>query len=174
MSEETNPSERTSRRRIYEVYIDGSGIWLDENGQQTEPLYGFLIVKKGYYMEPGSIENNPYPPEIVRATNFCTNNQSEYLALKELIEWLPDHSVAKVYSDSMLVVCQIGGFVHNQPVKWECRHPELKVLKANIETRIQEKDLTIHLYWIPRENNMFGVILQRINEHAANKRRRSN
>jgi ribonuclease HI len=169
--EEANPSERKERRRIYEVFIDGSGVWLDENGQQTEPLYGFLIVKKGFFMEPESFENNPYPPEIVKATNFCTNNQAEYLALKELIEWLPDHSVAKVYSDSMLVVCQIGGFVNNQPVKWECRHPELKVLKANIEARIQEKDLTIHLYWIPREKNKFGKILERINVNARNARK---
>jgi hypothetical protein len=47
----------------------------------------------------------------------------------------------------------------------------LKVLKANIEARIIEKQLTINLEWVPREKNKFGLILQRINERAANKRR---
>lgn len=166
-----NPSRKEQKQHIYEAYIDGSGVWMDENGKLQEPLYGFLITKKGFFMEPDSIINNPYPPVIVQATTKTTNNQAEYLALKELIEWLPDESVVKVLSDSTLVVAQIGGTVKGIFTKWECRHPELKVLKANIEARIIEKQLTINLEWVPREKNKFGLILQRINERAANKRR---
>jgi ribonuclease HI len=170
MSEdENNPSVR--KRRIYEAYIDGSGVWMDETRTLQEPLYGFLITKKGFFMEADSIVQNPYPPVIVQATTKTTNNQAEYLALKELIEWLPEDSVIKVFSDSMLVVCQIGGIAEGVYTKWECRHPELRVLKANIEARIIEKRLNVSLEWVPRERNKFGKVLQGINERAANKRR---
>jgi ribonuclease HI len=171
MSVARGRTEMTGRKMVYEVYIDGSGVWMDENGKLQEPLYGFLITKKAIYMEPDSAVNNPYPPIIVQATNKTTNNQAEYLALKELIEWLPDESIVKVFSDSTLVVAQIGGIIRGQFTKWECKHPELKVLKASIEARIKEKQLSISLEWIPREKNRFGIILQRINERAAKKRR---
>lgn len=160
-----------TKKHIYEAYIDGSGVWMDENGVLQEPLYGFLITKKGFFMEPDTMINNPYPPVIVQAISKTTNNQAEYLALKELIEWLPDGSIVKVFSDSTLVVAQIGGTIRGSFTKWECRHPELKVLKANIEARIFEKKLSVNLEWVNRENNKFGKILQGINERAASKRR---
>lgn len=171
LEEDINPSLKQQKKHIYEVYIDGSGVWMDENGKLQEPLYGFLITKKGFFLEGATLIVNPYPPVIVQATTKTTNNQSEYLALKELIEWLPDGSVAKVYSDSTLVVAQLGGDIKGIYTKWECRHPELKVLKANIEARIVEKQLSINLEWVKRDHNKFGLILQRINERAANKRR---
>jgi len=171
MNEEINPSSKKQKKYVYEAYIDGSGVWMDENGKLQEPLYGFLITKKGLFMDIDSTVINPYPPVIVQATNKTTNNQAEYLALKELVEWLPDGSIAKVFSDSTLVVAQLGGDIRGEYVKWECRHPELKVLKANIEARIIEKDLTIHLEWLKRDYNKFGKVLQGINERAAYKRR---
>ena len=171
IEEEVNPTLKNQKRHIYEAYIDGSGVWMDENGKLQEPLYGFLITKKGFFLEADSIILNPYPPVIVQATNRTTNNQAEYLALKELIEWLPDDSVVKVFSDSTLVVAQLGGDIRGVYTKWECRHPELKVLKANIEARILEKQLTVNLEWVKRDRNKFGLVLQRINERAALKRR---
>lgn len=150
-------------KKIYEAYIDGSGVYKDYAGNTIYPMYGFLITKESSYLIHGDLETFHKKPQIFKTMKNITNNQSEYLALKSLIEWLPRESVCIVYSDSQLVVCQMGGFKEaNIHCNWKCHDHDLMKINEEIRDEIIKKNLSIELRWVPRERNIFGKVLDKI------------
>lgn len=147
------------KRKIFIAYIDGSGA-----EQKAKGMYGYLITKQGIYLDPlAPVKESHWKPVIKKSESYITGNAAEYLALKELIEFLPKNSVAIVYSDSRLVVCQVGGkLAPTIPCRWKCRNPRLRKLRDEILEIIEKKSLDVRLQWIPREENKFGKVLERL------------
>jgi len=146
---------------------------LDFNRSKVKPIFGFLITKEGIWMEADKpIKINHMKPQIYRSKKDITNNQAEYMALKKLVEWLPPKSICKVYSDSMLVVCQIGGTVNGKECHWRCHNLDLRNLKMEVLKIMREKELTVGLRWLPREINRYGIILDKV-KNADKKEKRN-
>lgn len=151
------------KRKIYEAYIDGGGVSKDFRGNILYPVYGFLITKEAIFLEPDSVIKKSFKPQVFYARKIITNNQSEYLGLKSLVEWLPRNSTCVVYSDSRLVVCQLDGELSlGEPCHFQCHNQKLKRIKNEVEDIIEKKKLKLHLRWVPRERNKFGIILDKI------------
>lgn len=161
--EETiNPSKRG--KKFFEAYIDGSGGWLTNEGKWIPARWGFIITKEGLYLDADEpTKKDHFPPFFFDGgkDKDLTNNSAEYLGLKVLVDFLPSRSVCVVYSDSMLVVCQNGGEANGRPCFWECKNPHLARIRAQINDIKASKELTLFIKWIPREENRFGIIMDR-------------
>ena len=90
-----------------------------------------------------------------------TNNVGEYkavlLALQCVLRALPSLP-ATIYTDSLLVVNQVSGV-------WACRKPHLLPFKRKVNElmrKIMNGGRDIRLEWIPREENLAGIELERL------------
>ena len=90
-----------------------------------------------------------------------TNNVGEYkavlLALQCVLRALPSLP-ATIYTDSLLVVNQVSGV-------WACRKPHLLPFKRKVNElmqKIMNGGRNIRLEWIPREENLAGIELERL------------
>ena len=100
-------------------------------------------------------------PIFIAYPSPVTNNVGEYkavlLALQCVLRALPGLP-ATIYTDSLLVVNQVNGV-------WACRKPHLLPFKRKVNELMQKimnggKD--IRLEWIPREENLAGIELERL------------
>lgn len=159
---------------IIVAYIDGSGDQQDEWGRSKGALYGYKIVKKGIFLDPlAPIEEVKEKPVVVRSKKRLTSNEAEFSALKILVENVENNCCLKVYSDSKLLVRAFGGKIAGRNVrKVDLKNKNLQVIKEEIENCLLEKNITLFLEWIPREENVFGEVLDRIKFKSARERRK--
>jgi len=88
-----------------------------------------------------------------------TNNVGEYKAvLLALQRVLNNLTPITIYTDSLLVVNQVSGV-------WACRKPHLLPFKRKVNElmqKIMNGGRDIRLEWIPREENLAGIELERL------------
>lgn len=158
--------------KIFKAYIDGGGSFKDYRGKWQKSLYGFWIVKKAEFLVAG-LEKHNYKAEIFQSPIPVSNNASEYLGLRSLIKFLPEACICNVYSDSRLVVCQMHGTLAPlKPCHYRINNDNLFRLNREIRDLIREKNLVIHLRWIPREENRFGRLLERRQKDLQKKKKK--
>jgi ribonuclease HI len=85
-----------------------------------------------------------------------TGNKGEYLALAHALTWALDNCFPEleVFSDSELLVKQING-------QYNCENSSLQFTKEVIEQVIRINFVKVSLTWIPREQNLAGIELER-------------
>ena len=84
-----------------------------------------------------------------------TNNTGEYLVVIRALEKIIARGGEEqtiICTDSLLVVNQVKG-------TWQCRKPRLVLLRDRVRQLSSEAKAT--LLWIPREENLAGIILDR-------------
>lgn len=158
--------------KIFKAYIDGGGSFKDNKGKWQKSLYGFWIVKKAEFLVVG-LEKHNYKAQIFQSPIAVSNNASEYLGLMSLIKTLPKACICNIYCDSRLVVCQMHGTLAPlTPCRYRINNHNLFRLNREIRDLIKEKNLIIHLRWIPREENKFGRLLERRQRNLQKKKKR--
>lgn len=83
-----------------------------------------------------------------------TNNEAEYRGLIYALLNVPRGSELEIFSDSQLMVNQFCG-------NFAVRNPNLASLLKRAREIIQERQLTVTLTWVPREQNLAGRLLDR-------------
>jgi ribonuclease HI len=81
-----------------------------------------------------------------------TNNETEYLAVIEALNFVEENSDVLIFSDSKLVVNQIK-------MEWHIKEKRLKELFKKVIEIIDKKKLKFDIMWVPRERNKAGKIL---------------
>ena len=114
------------------VYVDGSG----------KPKSRYC-----YYVK----ENNRF--KYHESKQELTNNQAEYLAIREALKDLLDEDKEIiVYSDSKVVVNQLN---HEYAINDDI----LRALAFEIWSMINDKDADVRFRWISRKDNLAGKML---------------
>ena len=130
------------------IWIDGAG-W---NGEKSR----FAIVVEGTHgwIRERSIHTIKRPK---------TNNEAEYLALIEALEYLDRNfmqfkdPVVEIYTDSQLVYHQVNG-------DWRINKPHLRELNKRVQsllTKLRNLRMTIELKWLRRDENLAGQLLEK-------------
>jgi ribonuclease HI len=81
-----------------------------------------------------------------------TNNEAEYLAVIEALNFVEENSNVLILSDSKLIVNQIK-------MEWHIKEERLREMFKKIIGIIDEKKLKFKIEWIPREENKAGKVL---------------
>ncbi len=81
-----------------------------------------------------------------------TNNEAEYLAVIEALNFVEENSDILILSDSKLIVNQIK-------MEWHIKEKRLRELFERAIAIIDKKKLKFKIDWIPREENKAGKIL---------------
>jgi ribonuclease HI len=123
-------------RRFKAFHIDGAGPRPDGTGS------GFAWV---------SLDRDE---ERVRRVDGLTSNQAEYRGLIAVLKYLLPSSSARIYTDSQLVAEQFNR-------RWAVNDPDLRALLQKARDLIEDKELSIQVRWIPREENLAGKLLDR-------------
>jgi ribonuclease HI len=76
----------------------------------------------------------------------ASNNEAEFNAVILALENLPDHTAARIKTDSQVVVWHLSG-------EEKSRRPTFMKKRLLIQDIILEKNLRIHIQWIPRKQN---------------------
>jgi ribonuclease HI len=76
----------------------------------------------------------------------ASNNEAEFNAVILALENLPDHTHARIRTDSQVVVWHLSGEEKN-------RHPTFIKKRLLIKDMILTKNLRVELQWIPRKQN---------------------
>jgi ribonuclease HI len=116
------------------VYVDGAGARPDGKGS------GFAWIQE-----------NTGKRHIHREDGL-TNNEAEYLGLRSALEDLPVGSNAEVSTDSTLVCGQFNG-------QYRVRDAKMSRLLDAVKQVIANKQLTVKVVWIPRQENLAGKLL---------------
>jgi ribonuclease HI len=116
------------------IYTDGAGARPDGIGS------GFAWVYEGSGKKD------------VQRKDGLTNNEAEYTGLLSAIRCLPNGAQAEILTDSTLMWGQFSG-------KYKVKVPALVKLLAEVRQVIQQKNLTVTVTWIPREENLAGRLL---------------
>ncbi len=80
-----------------------------------------------------------------------TNNESEYMAVIHALKDNKNDDI-DIYSDSQLIVNQINK-------KWKIKEKGLKKLADEIWKLSENRE--VKLYWVPRQRNKAGIILEK-------------
>ena len=105
-------------------------------------------------------------PIFIAYPSPVTNNVGEYTAVLLALQWvlnnLTDPPVRRepitIHTDSLLVVNQVSGV-------WACRKHHLLPFKRKVNElmqKIMNGGRDIRLEWIPREENLAGIELERL------------
>jgi ribonuclease HI len=81
-----------------------------------------------------------------------TNNEVEYTAVIEALNFVEENSDVFILSDSKLVVNQIK-------MEWHIKEKRLRELFETVIKIIDKKKLKFKIEWIPREENKAGKVL---------------
>jgi len=111
----------------------------------------------GYLLSDGT-------KKIFRDYNL-TNNQAEWLSLLTLLIDLKPNTNVTIYTDSSIVANQFNK-------NWTTVNRTLKHLKEICYQVIKIKGLSVNVIWIPRKENKFGEILDRILNRERRKRQK--
>jgi len=125
----------TPEVKVKRFHIDGAGARPNGGGS------GYAWIRLG-------TEN-----QRVKRIDGLTNNQAEYRALLAVLEYVTGGSHLSISTDSQLVCEQFCG-------RYAVRDPKLKELLSQARKIIAEKDLTVEVRWIPREQNFAGRLLE--------------
>lgn len=121
-----------------DIYIDGAG-W---NGKCCKIC----------------IASNRNSYKIIEYWEEQTNNQMEYLALLNAIEYAKTctigYNTLNVSTDSELMYKQLTG-------KYKTRNIGLLFLQERLQALLNEVTFSLDLHWIPREENIAGIILDK-------------
>ncbi len=126
--------------------VEQSEIYIDGSTQNICVIIGHEII-----IEPALVGHK------------VSNNQGEYYALLKALQVAQAQGIrrATIYSDSELLVRQLtldaGGF----PI-YKIKSPNLKNLHKTARTVIDCNFDRITLKWIPREENLAGIALERL------------
>ena len=87
--------------------------------------------------------------EISKYTSIKTNNEAEYLAVLEALNYMRDNNLksATILCDSELLVNQLN-------LKYNVKNENLKMLFNKVQEL--KKDLDLKFLWIPREENLIA------------------
>jgi ribonuclease HI len=83
---------------------------------------------------------------------WITNNEAEYLAVIEALNFVEENSEVSILSDSKLIVNQIK-------MEWHIKEERLREMFKKVIEIIDKKKLKFKIEWIPREENKAGKIL---------------
>jgi ribonuclease HI len=83
-----------------------------------------------------------------------TCNEAEYRGLLSVLKHLAPGSTAIINTDSQLVCEQFN-------CRWAVRDPDLRALLQKARDLIEDKELSVQVRWIPREENLAGKLLDR-------------
>ena len=90
---------------------------------------------------------------FIEHSRKVTVNEGEYYAIIHAILQSTDANVpALIRSDSQLIVNQINGV-------YKCHQPNLLPLRDTARDLIKDRDIIIR--WIPREENLAGIALEK-------------
>jgi len=83
-----------------------------------------------------------------------TNNQLEYSALLMALRSFNSEAIVHIMGDSKLVINQMKG-------KYQIKSKKLIDLHEQVVEEIRLRDLKILFYWVPREENLAGIELDK-------------
>ncbi|MCA9495878.1 MAG: ribonuclease HI family protein [Nanoarchaeota archaeon] len=91
-------------------------------------------------------EGNSLKKEISNFLGKKTNNEAEYLAVIEALNYLKENKIAtaNLFSDSEFLVKQLNG-------EYKVKAEKIKPLYEKVQTTL--KNLKVSFHWIPREDN---------------------
>jgi ribonuclease HI len=96
-------------------------------------------------------------PHFIPAHPEDTTNGNEYWALIHALRWaiIKEFEYLEIYSDSQLMVRQVQG-------TYKCENKRLdELLRYVQESLVSNKIKNFTLTWIPREQNLAGIELER-------------
>lgn len=76
----------------------------------------------------------------------ASNNDAEFNAVILALENLPEHSRARIHTDSQVVVWHLAAATPRRPATYARK-------KAQVQDLIAEKDLDVEFRWVPRKEN---------------------
>jgi len=117
-------------------YIDGSGARPDGKGSGWAWVYEDRNLQR------------------VKWIDHLTSNEAEYHGLIAVLKYVSPGSSVLILSDSQLVCNQFTG-------KFRVKEPRLKRLLGEANRVIEERNLSVELEWISREENVAGKLLER-------------
>lgn len=130
---------------MHTIYIDGGS-----NGYLGDTCFKVFVDDKVIHTD------------VKRYTGEHTNNQMEYTALINALEWckanLQPHDRMRIKTDSQLVHNQIKGL-------WRVKDVHLKRavrVVHNLMEDINNGVDKINIIWTPRETNLAGIELERV------------
>jgi ribonuclease HI len=129
-------SEHRLRSKVKRFHIDGAGPRPDGTGSG----FGWVRLDRDH--------------QQIKRMDGLTSNQAEYRGLISVLKYLAPGSNARIYTDSQLVCEQFNN-------RWRVYNPELRALLERARDLIEEKELTVCVKWIPREENLAGKLLDR-------------
>ncbi len=134
--EEIKPAPDPTRLRTFTIYFDGG----------CEPNPGHRYGSYEVWIDGERVRRN-----IRTDLGFGTNNEAEYMALELCLSELLAEiagvpACVRIFSDSMLVVCQVSG-------KWRCKNPRMRAIRDSI---VQKLDgfVAWKIEWRGRESNV--------------------
>jgi ribonuclease HI len=127
-----------SETENWTFHIDGAGSRPDGTGS------GFGWVR---------LDRNEHEQRIKWIAGL-TSNQAEYRGLLSVLKYLAPGTTAIISTDSQLVCEQFN-------CRWAARDPALRALLQKARDLIVDKELSVHVQWIPREQNLAGKLLDR-------------
>jgi ribonuclease HI len=125
---------RGSKLKLF--HIDGAGQRPDGTGSG----YAWVRIRTGQ--------------EYLKRIDGLTNNVAEYRGLLAVLRHVTEGSHVEICTDSMLVAQQFSG-------NWAVNDPKLVRLLSAARELIADKDLTVQVTWISREENAAGKVLER-------------
>jgi ribonuclease HI len=126
----------TQEVKLKRFHIDGAGARPNGSGS------GYAWIRLGTEIQR------------IKRVDGLTNNQAEYRALLAVLGYVARESHLVISTDSQLVCEQFCG-------RYAVRDPKLKALLSQARQIITEKDLTVEVKWISREQNFAGRLLER-------------
>jgi ribonuclease HI len=125
---------KTSVSKVIQIFTDGAGQRPDGNGS------GFAWLRED--TREHHVERVP----------CLTNNEAEYRGVISALKTLQRRSQVEVLSDSLLVVSQLRG-------EYRLRNPRLEKFATEVKTIAEQKQLSLKVTWIPRNQNLAGKLL---------------
>lgn len=122
------------QKKQVRIFADGAGEGPDDKGSR----FAWLNENSG----EKHIEQIP----------GLTNNMAEYRAVLSALKSVCKGCAVEVITDSLLVVSQLRG-------EYRIRDPKLEKLATEVKTLADQKQLTLTLRWVPRQENLAGKLL---------------
>jgi len=124
---------------------------------EPTPLKPIVVSSTGRAADPTERDRvlpgcDRIPAKSMFSTSTGSRNEAEYRAFVAVLESLPEHSKAELFSDSLLLDSQFHG-------KYRVKDPDLAGLLGTAHELIRHRKLTVKLQWIPRAKNLAGTLL---------------
>jgi ribonuclease HI len=131
---EVEAMKAKEQKKPIRIYADGAGAGPDGKGS------GFAWV------------NEESREKHIERVPSLTNNMAEYRAVISALKSVSRKCSVELITDSLLVVSQLRG-------EYRIRDPKLEKLATEVKTLADQKQLTLTLRWVPRQENLAGKLL---------------